>query len=146
MPLNKVFIQGNITRDPKLEKLPKGTAVLNLSIANNRKWKTESGEQREAVYFAECKAFGTTAETINKFFRKGSPILVEGRLTREEWDDKQTGAKRHETRIVVESFQFCGDTGKNSSNESPAPKRDSSPPEANKTAGDLGGEGDDVPF
>jgi single-strand DNA-binding protein len=145
MPLNKVFIQGNLTRDTELKYLPKGTAVMNFSIASNRKWKTESGEQKEDVYFGECKAFGTTAETINRFFRKGSPILVEGRLTREEWDDKQTGAKRSATRIVVESFQFCGDTGKsNSSNESPALKRDSSPPAANKTAVDI--EGDDLPF
>lgn len=143
MPLNKVFLQGNLTRDPEIKYLPSGKAVVNLSIANNRKWKTESGEQREEVFFGECKAFGTTAETIAKYFGKGSAILVEGRLSREEWEDKQTGAKKSATRIVVDSFQFCGETKRG--NTAPARARDSQPPKPNQTAGDLD-EGDDVPF
>lgn len=147
MPLNKVFLQGNLTREPELKHLPKGTAVVNLSIASNRKWKTESGEMKEDVYFGEAKAFGVMAENIAKFFTKGSPILVEGRLSREEWEDKQTGAKRSATRIVVEGFQFVGDTkkGGGSQEQTPRPRRDSSPPKPNATAGDLPEE-DDVPF
>lgn len=148
MPLNKVFLQGNLTREPELKYLPKGTAVVNLSIASNRKWKTESGETKEDVYFGEAKAFGVMAENISKFFTKGSPILVEGRLAREEWEDKQTGAKRSATRIVVESFQFVGDTkrgGSGSQEQSPRPQRDSSPPKPNATAEDLPPD-DDVPF
>lgn len=146
MPLNKVFLQGNLTRDPELKYLPKGTAVVNLSIASNRKWKTESGETREDVYFGEAKAFGVMAENISKFFTKGSPILIEGRLSREEWEDKQTGAKRSATRIVVDGFQFVGDTkkGNGSQEQAPRPQRDSSPPTPNATAGDMSD--DDVPF
>jgi len=148
MPLNKVFLQGNLTREPELKYLPKGTAVVNLSIASNRKWKTESGEMKEDVYFGEAKAFGVMAENINKFFTKGSPILIEGRLSREEWEDKQTGTKRSATRIIVESFQFVGDTKKGggaSQESAPRQQRDSSPPKPNATAGDLPPD-DDVPF
>ena len=103
---NKVILIGNLTRDVELKHLPKGTAVCNLSLAVNRRWKNEAGEEKEDVYFAECKAFGKQAETIAQYVRKGHPLLVEGRLTREEWDDKKTGDKRSTTRIMIETFQF----------------------------------------
>ena len=103
---NKVVLIGNLTRDVELKYLPKGTPVCNLSMAVNRRWKTEAGEEKEDVYFAECKAFGKQAETLAQYVRKGHPLLVEGRLTREEWDDKKTGDKRSTTRIMIETFQF----------------------------------------
>ena len=103
---NKVVLIGNLTRDVELKYLPKGTPVCNLSMAVNRRWKTEAGEEKEDVYFAECKAFGKQAETLAQYVKKGHPLLVEGRLTREEWDDKKTGDKRSTTRIMIETFQF----------------------------------------
>ena len=103
---NKVILIGNLTRDPELKTLPKGTTVCNLSLAVNRRWKTEAGAEKEDVYFAECKAFGKQADTIGQYVKKGHPLLVEGRLTREEWDDKKSGEKRSTTRIMIETFQF----------------------------------------
>lgn len=116
---NKVILAGNLTRDPELRTLPKGTAVCQFGLAINRQWKTETGEAREEVTFLDCKAFGRQAEVLGQYCRKGSALLVEGRLTREEWTDKESGAKKSATRIVVESFQFLG--GKREEGNSPAP-------------------------
>jgi single-strand DNA-binding protein len=133
---NKVILIGNLTRDVELKYLPKGTAVCNLSMAVNRRWKTEAGEEKEDVYFAECKAFGKQAETIAQYVKKGHPLLVEGRLTREEWDDKKTGDKRSTTRIMIETFQFL--KGRDEG-EAPAPRRDTKPaaPKPDLDADDL---------
>ena len=103
---NKVILIGNLTRDPEVKTLPKGTAVCNISMAVNRRWKNEAGDDKEDVYFADCKAFGKQAETIGQWVKKGHPLMIEGRLTREEWDDKKTGEKKSATRIMIESFQF----------------------------------------
>jgi single-strand DNA-binding protein len=134
---NKVILIGNLTRDVELKYLPKGTAVCNLSLAVNRRWKTEAGEEKEDVYFAECKAFGKQAETIAQYVKKGHPLLVEGRLTREEWDDKKTGDKRSTTRIMIETFQFL--KGRDEG-DAPAPRAQA--PAAPKP--DL--DADDLPF
>ena len=137
---NKVILIGNLTRDVELKYLPKGTAVCNLSMAVNRRWKTEAGEEKEDVYFAECKAFGKQAETIAQYVKKGHPLMVEGRLTREEWDDKKTGDKRSTTRIMIETFQFL--KGRDEG-EAPAPRA----PRAQAPAApkpDL--DADDLPF
>lgn len=104
---NQVTLIGNLTRDPELKHLPKGTAACHFAMAVNRKWKTDTGEEREEVYFADCKCFGRTAETIAQYVKKGSPLFVQGRLTREEWEAKD-GTKKTATRIMVESFQFLG--------------------------------------
>lgn len=103
---NKVILIGNLTRDPEVKTLPKGTAVCNISMAVNRRWKNEAGDDKEDVYFADCKAFGKQADTIGQWVKKGHPLMIEGRLTREEWDDKKTGEKKSATRIMIESFQF----------------------------------------
>jgi single-strand DNA-binding protein len=134
---NKVILIGNLTRDVELKHLPKGTAVCNLSLAVNRRWKNEAGEEKEDVYFAECKAFGKQAETLAQYVKKGHPLMVEGRLTREEWDDKKTGDKRSTTRIMIETFQFL--KGRDEG-DAPAPRAQA--PAAPKP--DL--DADDLPF
>jgi single-strand DNA-binding protein len=136
---NKVILVGNLTRDVELKHLPKGTAVCNLSMAVNRRWKTESGEDKEDVYYAECKAFGKQAETIAQYVKKGHPLLVEGRLTREEWDDKKTGEKRSTTRIMIETFQFLKGRDEGTA---PAPRRESAPAAPKPDLDDS----DDLPF
>jgi single-strand DNA-binding protein len=103
---NKVILIGNLTREPELKFLPKGTAICNISMAVNRRWKNEVGEEKEDVYFADCKSFGKQAEVLAQYVKKGHPLMIEGRLSREEWEDKQTGAKRNATRIIIEQFQF----------------------------------------
>jgi len=135
---NKVILIGNLTRDVELKYLPKGTAVCNLSLAVNRRWKTEAGEEKEDVYFAECKAFGKQAETLAQYVRKGNPLMIEGRLTREEWDDKKTGDKRSTTRIMIENFQFLKER---SEGVAPAPRQDTAP-----TAPKPDLDADDLPF
>jgi single-strand DNA-binding protein len=105
---NKVILMGNLTRDPELRYLPNGTALTKFSLAVNRQWRTESGEQREDVTFVEVEAWRQTAETVGKYMRKGSPILIEGRLRLDQWDDKQTGQKRSKLMVVCDNFSFVG--------------------------------------
>ena len=104
-----VFIgKGNLTRDPELRYTPKGTAVAGFAIAINRVWTNEAGEKKEEVDFIDCTAWGRTAEVIGQYFRKGRPILVQGRLQLEQWDDKQSGQKRSRIKVVLSGFEFCG--------------------------------------
>ena len=136
---NKVILIGNLTRDPEVKSLPKGTAVCNISMAVNRRWKNDAGEEKEEVYFADCKAFGRQAETIGQYVKKGHPLMVEGRLTREEWDDKKNGEKKSATRIMIETFQFLKGRDEGAA---PAPRREAAPAPAPKP--DL--DADDLPF
>lgn len=103
---NKVILAGNLTRDPELRYTPKGTAVAKIGLAINRSWRDESGQQKEEVTFVDVDAFGKQAETIGQYLKKGRPILVEGRLRLDQWDDKQTGQKRSRLGVVMEAFQF----------------------------------------
>lgn len=111
---NKVLLMGNLTRDPQLSYLPTQTAVVEFGLAVNRKWKSKSGENKDETCFIDCKAFAKTAENINKYFRKGSPVFIEGRLVFESWTT-QDGAKRSKHKVVVESFQFLGSASKEAS-------------------------------
>src|SRR3954468_24805801 len=105
---NRVFLMGNMTRDPQLKFLPSQMAVAEFGIATNRKFKTQSGEDREEVTFVDCSAFGRTAEVINQYFSKGKPIFIEGRLKYDTWEDKNGGGKRSKMSVVVERFEFIG--------------------------------------
>jgi len=91
---NKVILAGNLTRDPEMRYTPKGTAVTKIGLAINRTWKSETGEAKEEVTFVDVDAFGRTAEVIAQYLKKGRPILMEGRLRYETWEDKQTKKKR----------------------------------------------------
>src|SRR6266849_10165150 len=108
---NKVILAGNLTRDPELRYTPKGTAIDKIGLAINRTWKNESGETKEEVTFVDVDAFGRTAEVIAQYLKKGRPILMEGRLRFETWEDKQTNQKRSKLRVIVENFQFL-DSGR----------------------------------
>ena len=105
---NKVSLMGNLTRDPQMKYLPSQTAVVEFGLACNRRYKTQSGEQKEEVTFVDCTAFGRTGEVINQYFTKGKPIFIEGRLKYDQWEDKQGGGKRHKLTVVIESFEFVG--------------------------------------
>jgi single-strand DNA-binding protein len=108
---NKVILAGNLTRDPELRYTPKGTAIARLGIACNRKWKSETGEMKEEVTFVDVDAFGKQAETIGQYLKKGRPILIEGRLRYDTWEDKQSGQKKSKLGVVLESFQFLDSGG-----------------------------------
>lgn len=108
MSYNKTIILGNLTRDPELRYLPKGTAVCKFGVAVNRKWKSESGEQKEEVTFIDIEAFGRQAEVVAQYFKKGAMIFVDGRLKLDTWEDKNTKAKMSKLKVVLESFSFTG--------------------------------------
>jgi len=106
---NKVLLMGNITRDVEVRYTPNtNTAIANLGLAVNRKWKDQSGQMKEEVTFVDVEAFGKTAENIAKFFGKGKPIFIEGRLKLDQWDDKNDGSKRSKLKVIAESFEFIG--------------------------------------
>src|ERR1051326_1013383 len=142
---NKVILAGNLTRDPEVRYTPKGTAIAKLGLAINRTWKTETGETKEEVTFVDVDAFGRTAEVISQYLKKGRPILVEGRLKLDQWDDKQTGQKRSRLGVVLEGFQFL-DSGRSdgsgggggrsfSQSSAPAASAPSASPEAPEPEG-----------
>ena len=105
MNLNKVFIIGNLTRDPELKTLPSGSSVANFGIATNRVWRNQQGEKQEEVQFHNIVVFGKQADTVSQYLKKGSSVLVEGRLQTRNWE-AQDGTKRTKTEIVAERVQF----------------------------------------
>ena len=104
---SKAIIVGNITRDPELRSTPSGAQVCSFSVAVNRNYKDSSGSQQESVSFIDCSAWGRAAEIIAQYAKKGSGILVSGRLEQRSWEDKE-GQKRSRVEIVVEDFNFVG--------------------------------------
>ena len=106
--LNKVMLIGNLTRDPELRVTPKGTAICTFSIAVNRKFKDDSGGEREEVTYVDIEAWGKSGENISKYCTKGRPLFVEGRLRLDQWEDKTTKEKRSRMKVVLENFQFLG--------------------------------------
>jgi len=134
---NKVIMLGNLTRDPQLTYLPSQTPVVEFGLATNRRFKTGDGQQKDEVCFIDCRAYGRLAETISKYCRKGRPLMIEGRLSFDQWE-AQDGTKRSKHRITVENFQFVDSQQDQSSTSSPAgagaDNNQAAPPE------------DDIPF
>ena len=142
--LNKVLLMGNMTRDPQLSYLPSQTAVAEFGLAMTRKFKKQDGSQGEETCFVDCQIFGKRAEVINKYFKKGDPIFIEGRLKLDSWQ-AQDGTKRSRLRVFVENFEFIGGgrkAGQPADNQDvPAevPGADAEPPYGT-------GGGDEIPF
>ena len=122
---SKAIITGNLTRDPELRTTPNGASVCSFSVAVNRTFKDSNGEQKEDVSYIDCSAWGRLGEMINQYAKKGSGVLVSGRLDQRSWEDKNGGGKRSRVEIVVEDFNFIGaprgDGGSNSSSSASAP-------------------------
>lgn len=143
---NKVILIGNLTRDPELRYTPKGTAIAKVGLAVNRVWTNEAGEKKEEVTFVDVDIFGRTAENVGQYMRKGRPMMVEGRLKLDQWDDKQTGQKKSRLGVVAESVQFLGVKEEGGTQQSrPAAAKTTAPASA-PVAGDGPPESDDVPF
>lgn len=98
---NRIILIGNLTRDPELRYIPNGTAVANFGITTNRKY----GENKEEIFFGDVIAWAKLAETCSKYLSKGSKVLIEGRLTTENWTDS-SGNKKTRTRVVAEQIKF----------------------------------------
>jgi single-strand DNA-binding protein len=147
---NKVILVGNLTRDPELRYTPKGTAIAKIGLAVNRVWTNEAGEKKEEVTFVDVDIFGRTAENVGQYMRKGRPILIEGRLKLDQWDDKQTGQKKSKLGVVAETVQFLGSPA-GEGGGAPAPRAQrpapsAAAPTAEPVEGDGPPESDDVPF
>lgn len=105
---SKAIITGNLTRDPELRTTPNGASVCGFTVAVNRTYRDASGEQKEDVSFIDCSAWGKLGEMISQYAKKGSGVLVSGRLDQRSWEDKTDGKKRSRVEIVVEDFNFTG--------------------------------------
>ncbi len=106
MYLNKAILIGNLTRDPELKSLPSGIKVCSFGLATNRVWKDKSGARQEAADYHNVVVFGRQAETVAQYMKKGSSILVEGRMQTRSWDDKTSGEKKYRTEVIADRTQF----------------------------------------
>ena len=129
MNLNKCFILGRVTRDPELKATPSSQQVATFSIATNKKWKDKNGDMQEMVEFHNIVFWGKSAETIAQYVKKGSLLLVEGRLQTRNWDSKD-GQKKNRTEIVADNMIMLDggkmSTGGTPSNNASTPNMDSS--------------------
>jgi single-strand DNA-binding protein len=146
--VNRVFLLGNLTRDPELRYTPKGVQVCEIGLAVNRTWTDEQNVKREEVTFVDVTLWGRQAEIAGQYLHKGSPLFIEGRLQLDTWEDKQTGQKRSRLRVVGEHMQLPGDgRPRESSVPSQPPQRVSAPQprpvQAQAHEPDLGA---DIPF
>ena len=110
MSLNKVFLIGNLTRDPQLRYLPSGTAVAEFGIALNRRYRAQDGQQKEEVCYVDVTTMGRQAETCAEYLAKGRMALIEGRLQFDQWET-QDGQKRSKLKVFAERIQFLGGRG-----------------------------------
>ena len=164
---NKVILVGNLTRDPEVRYIPSGTAVCDISLAVNSQWTDrKTNERKEEVTFVEVTLWGRTAEIAGEYLAKGRPVLIEGRLSLDSWEDKETGQKRSKLKVVADGMQLLGSregggsgsggsgggsTGANAASRAPArPAPAASKPPAgrgndsrvNESGNDSGGDGD----
>ncbi len=110
--LNKVMLIGNLTRDIELKYTPKGSAIAELGLAINRKYKhPDTGELKEETTFVDVTLWGRQAEIAKEYLTKGKPVYIEGRLQLDSWDDKQTGQKRSKLKVTGEAIQLLGSRG-----------------------------------
>jgi single-strand DNA-binding protein len=138
--LNKVMLIGNLTRDPEIKYTPKGQAIAELGLAINRRYTTESGDKREETTFVDVTLWGRQAEIAKEYLSKGRPVYIEGRLTLDTWDDKQTGQKRSKMRVTAETMQLLGSRGDGGgggggSHSGPSEEYDQRPPSRSPSGG-----------
>jgi len=120
---NKIILVGNLTRDIELRYSQGGMGIAKTAIATSRKF-TSNGEKKEEVCFVDITFFGRSAEVANQYLRKGSKILVEGRLQFEQWVD-QNGQKRSKHSVIVETMQMLDSKGENQGGSYNAPAQNS---------------------
>ena len=107
--LNRVFLMGNLTRDPELRYTPSGTPVCEFGLAVNRRYTTREGEQRDETCFVDVTMWGKRGVVISEYFTKGRPIFIEGRLKYDSWESAE--GRRSKLVVVAENFEFLGGRG-----------------------------------
>jgi single-strand DNA-binding protein len=156
---NKVILMGNLTRDPQVKYIPSGSAVTELGLAVNRTWfDKQSNQKKEAVDFIDVTLWGRTAEIAGEYLTKGRPVLIEGRLQYDTWEDKQTQKKMSRIRVIGETMQLLGGRPEGGGGRAPAQQRSAAPSQDYGTppsgfddssfdaGGGDGPGGDEVPF
>jgi single-strand DNA-binding protein len=109
---NKVILVGNLTRDPEVRYTPGGTAVAEIGLAVSRTWYDQkANEKKEETTFVDVTLWGRQAEVAGEYLSKGRPVLIEGRLQLDTWDDRESGKKRSKLRVVCEQMQMLGSRG-----------------------------------
>jgi len=122
--LNKVFLMGNVTRDPELRYIQSGTGVLDLGLAVNRRTKGADGAWTDETTFVDVTVWGRQAENCAEYLSKGRPVLVEGYLRLDQWQDKKTGEKRQRLRVTAQNVQFLGGAPRGSQGGGSRPRPD----------------------
>ncbi len=148
--LNKVFLMGNLTRDPDLRYTPSGTAVVTIGLAVNREYRDKNGEVQKEVCYIDVDAWARQAELCAEHLRKGSPVHVEGRLQYDTWESS-VGEKRSKHKVRADRVQFLGRSMRDGHSEEsahsekqPAEKQHAAPVSA--TASSAHSSEDDIPF
>lgn len=129
---NKVILMGNLTRDVEMRTTSGGQSVANFSLAVSRSWRGQDGQQQEQTSFINCVAWGKVGEIIEQYVKKGSALLVSGRLEQRSYEDKE-GNKRQAVEVIVEDFNFVGSRGDDSAGSSSAPRSSNSSSSSNKS-------------
>ena len=107
--LNKVFLMGNLTRDPELRYTPTGTAVCQLGVALNRRWKDQAGETQQETTFVDVTVWARQAETVAAYLTKGRAVAIEGRLQLDSWET-EAGERRSRLKVVAQRVTFLSST------------------------------------
>ena len=143
--INRVFLMGNLTRDPEVKLLSGDRATASFGLATNRKWKSADGEAKEEVTFIDCECWGRTAETVGQYLNKGSKCLVEGRLKLDSWDDKESGQKRSRLKVVAEQVTFLDSPNRSERSEAATGRNAVRPPAQEPDHGAIQSD-DEPPF
>lgn len=139
---NKVILVGNLTRDPEVRYTTGGTAVTDLGLAVNRQWTDKgSNERKEETTFIDVTLWGRQAEIAGEYLSKGRPVLIEGRLQLDQWDDRETGQKRSKLKVVGESMHMLGSRGEGGGGGGSARPAGGSRPGAGAVSADDNGGG-----
>ena len=150
--MNKCLFTGNLTRDPEVKYTSGGTAVANIGLACNEKWKDSNGETKERVSFLDMVAWGRTAEVLGEYCKKGQKILVETKAEQQTWDDKDTGDKRSKIVFNIQVLELLGTKGGNEGGGDGGERKSSSKPadgggkKKQREPEPEPGNPDDVPF
>lgn len=140
--LNKVFLLGRLTREPDLRGTPSGSKVCTLGLASSRKHNS-NGQEREETLFIDVYVWGKSAENCKQYLAKGSPVLIEGRLTLDQWEDRNGGGRRSKIAVTAENVQFMGGRPQQQQPQEQPPRRGVDPQNAPQQSGYAD---DDVPW
>lgn len=143
---NKIILVGNLTRDIELRYTQGGTAVASTAIATSRKFKAQDGTQKEEVCFVDITFFGRTGEVANQYLKRGSKVLVEGRLKLDQWTDHQSGGKRSKHSVTVDTMQMLGSRDDKSGDNPPRPPAPQAPKHTEHEIPSIDINDDEIPF